>query len=118
MKITKSQLKQIIKEELGQVMEVVALGRDAAVMEAEHQRTRESVYLEAGLSPEEAQTAEDAISDPNAFMGFIETSAHDKLYNYFSEAGEIPYEIDSQSMKADQTPDEWIADTLAELPVQ
>ena len=118
MKITKTQLRQIIKEELGKVMEVVALGRNAAVMEATAQRSRESVYLEVGLSPEEAQATETAIEDPNTFANFIETSAHDKLYNYFSDAGEIPYEIDSQSMSADRTPDEWIIDTLSELPIQ
>ena len=118
MKITKAQLKKIIKEELGRVMEVPALGRNAAVMEAQSQRSRESVYLEAGLSPEEAQAAEAAIEDPNTFANFIETSAHDKLYTLFSDAGEIPYEIDSQGMSADRTPDEWIIDTLSELPIQ
>tara|TARA_R110002020_G_scaffold209490_3_gene415457 strand:+ start:821 stop:1150 length:330 start_codon:yes stop_codon:yes gene_type:complete len=103
MKITKAKLKQIIKEELGKVM-----GGES----------RESIYLTAGLSPEEARTTEAALSDPNAFADFINTSAHDKLYNYFSDAGEIPYDIDSQSMSAERTPDEWIVDHLSELPVQ
>ena len=103
MKITKTQLKQIIKEELGKVMAG---------------ESRESIYLAAGLSPEEARTAEAALSDPDAFTNFIHTSAHDKLYNYFSDAGEIPYEIESQSMSAEITPDEWSVDTLSELPTQ
>tara|TARA_R110000824_G_scaffold380198_1_gene572470 strand:- start:129 stop:440 length:312 start_codon:yes stop_codon:yes gene_type:complete len=103
MKITKTQLKQIIKEELGKVM-----GGE----------NREGIYLTAELSPEEARTAEAAITDPDAFANFINTSAHEKLYNYFSDAGEIPYEIDSQSMSAEKTPDEWIVDHLSELPVQ
>jgi hypothetical protein len=103
LKITKAKLKQIIKEELGKVM-----GGE----------NRESIYLAAELSPEEAITAETAISDPDAFASFINTSAHEKLYNYFSDAGEIPYEIDSQSMSAGRTPDEWIVDHLSELPVQ
>ena len=103
MKITRKQLKKIIKEELGKVM-----GGES----------RESIYLAAELSPEEARTAEAATSDPDAFASFIDTSAYDKLYTYFSEAGKIPYEIDSQSSSAERTPDEWIVDTLSELPIQ
>jgi hypothetical protein len=103
MKLTKTRLKQIIKEELGKAMAG---------------ESRESIYLAADLSPEEAIASEAAISDPDAFINFLNTPAFDKLYTYFSEAGEIPYEIDSQSRSAERTPDEWIVDHLSELPVQ
>ena len=103
MKLTKTQLKNLIKEELGKVM-----GGES----------RESIYLAAGLDPGEVRTTEAAISDSDAFMSFLNTPAFDKLYTYFSEAGEIPYEIDSQHRSADRTPDEWIVDMLSELPAQ
>ena len=103
MKITKSQLKLIIKEELGKVM-----GGES----------RESIYLAAKLSAEEARTAEATFEDPDTFASFINTSAYDKLYTYFTDAGKIPYEIDSQNMSAGRGPDEWIVDTLSELPIQ
>ena len=103
MKITKPQLKKLIKEELGKVM-----GGES----------RESTYLAAKLSPEEARTTEATLEDPDAFASFINTSAYDKLYTYFTDEGLIPYEIDSQNMSADRGPDEWIVDTLSELPIQ
>ena len=113
MKITKTQLKKIIKEELGKVMESAPT------------QSREDIYKAAGLAGEEAADAEKAFGtidepngDPNFFPSFIETTAYEKLYEYFSEAGKIPYEIDSQSRDADRTPDEWIRDTLRPLPAQ
>ena len=62
MKITKSQLKQIIKEELGKVMEAVDTGVH------EHQ-TRSEIYEKAGLTPEQIQTVEAAIAgDEEAYQ--------------------------------------------------
>ena len=43
---------------------------------------------------------------------FWNSSAHQKLYDFL----DVPYEIDSQSMGAEMTPDQWILDYLRQPP--
>jgi hypothetical protein len=59
-------------------------------------------YKLAGLTIEEIKKMPEYISGD---LDFYDTPAFNKLYEYFSDSGEMPYEV----VKArTETPDEWI----------
>jgi hypothetical protein len=73
---------------------------------------RDNIYEEAGLTQEEVDCVESYIEGDNDGE-FSESSAHDKLLDYYVE--DIPYAIQSQSSWHPDntcTPDEWILDKL------
>ena len=100
MKITKTQLKQIIKEEIGKVMEA----------DDKIPQTKEEVYAAAGLDPQEIQVAEKGIADE---MDIYETSAFEKLYEYFAFDGPPSIRMPYGTAKArDEDPYYWVMEYL------
>tara|TARA_Y100000034_G_scaffold117258_1_gene156497 strand:- start:665 stop:976 length:312 start_codon:yes stop_codon:yes gene_type:complete len=91
MKITKSKLKQIIKEEL----------KSALLKEGV-----DEVYKGAGLTIEEIVEMPHYINGSTDFYG---TSAFQKLYTYYLDSGEMPYGV-AKARTGD--PDVWILETL------
>ena len=64
------------------------------------------IYMQAGLSESEIKDMPSYISDDLDFYG---SSAFDKLYNYFCDSGEMPYEV---AKARTETPDVWILERL------
>ena len=64
------------------------------------------IYMQAGLSESEIKDMPSYISDDLDFYG---TPAFDKLYNYFCDSGEMPYEV---AKARTETPDVWILERL------
>ena len=120
MKLTKSQLKQIIKEEIGKVMEALEdrVNPDDDDLEQAGFRladdnipqTKEEVYAAAGLDPQEIQVAEKGIADE---MDIFETSAFEKLYEYFAFDGPPSIRMPYGTAKArDEDPYYWVMEYL------
>ena len=63
-------------------------------------------YIDAGLTVAEADRVPDYISGK---LDFYDSTAYDKLYEYFALSGEMPYGI---AKARTGTPDEWILDRL------
>ena len=97
MKITKTQLKQIIKEEIGKVMESLEdrinpddddLRQAGFRLEDDKiPQTKEEVYAAAGLDPQEIQVAEKGIADE---MDIYETSAFEHAVWHRKSPGRRP----------------------------
>ena len=64
------------------------------------------IYIDAGLTVAEADRVPDYISGK---LDFYDSTAYDKLYEYFAFSGEMPYGI---AKARTGTPDEWILDRL------
>ena len=119
MKITKLQLKNIIQEVLDEVEfhgETPAgqlYGTEEEDARFSMQLAAEKVMNRAGLDQEEMNYVFKAMAgDTVEADEFWNSSAHQKLYDFL----DIPYEIDSQSMGAETTPDKWILDYLRQQP--
>jgi hypothetical protein len=71
------------------------------------------ICLNAGLGRAEIALVESYINDDDGH--FLETSAYEKLYEYFAtETCEMPYDV----VKArTETPDDWILDQLASCKI-
>ena len=115
MKITKLQLKNIIQEVLDEVEfhgETPAgqlYGTEEEDSRFSMQLAAEKVMKRAGLDQEEMNYTFKAMEgDTVEANEFWDSSAHQKLYDFL----DIPYEIDSQSMGAEMTPDKWILNHL------
>ena len=111
MKITKLQLRNIIQEVLDEVEfhgETPAgqlYGTEEEDARFRQQLAAEKVMKRAGLDQDEMNYTFKAMEgDTVEANEFWNSSAHQKLYDFL----DIPYEIDSQSMGAEMTPDEWI----------
>jgi hypothetical protein len=107
MKVTKSQLKEIIKEELQTVMsEGGAVGHFESP-----QRSR--VMMDAGLDRDEINYVNQILDDEIDSADFLETPAYEKLFEYFAFSNETPERMPYGTAKArDGMPDEWILDYL------
>jgi hypothetical protein len=68
--------------------------------------TINEIYTQAGLSVSEIQDMPLYISDE---LDFYDTSAFNKLFNYFCDSGEMPYEV---AKGRTETPDVWILERL------
>jgi hypothetical protein len=68
--------------------------------------TINKIYVQAGLSENEIKDMPLYIRDELDFYG---TPAFDKLYNYFCDSGEMPYEV---AKARTETPDVWILERL------
>jgi len=68
--------------------------------------TINKIYTQAGLSASEIKEMPLYICDELDFYG---TSAFVKLYNYFCDSGEMPYEV---AKARSETPDVWILERL------
>ena len=68
--------------------------------------TINEIYTQAGLTSHEIQDMPLYISDELDFYG---TPAFEKLYNYFCDSGEMPYEV---AKARTETPDVWILERL------
>ena len=121
MKITQDTLRRYIKQEIQQVRQV----REAEfygetpggqLTGTEEEDARFTSQLEAEKHMEAAGLDRNEISQMQAMLKsgdsayFMDTPMYEKLYTYLEE--KIPYEIVSQSMSANATPDEWILDYL------
>jgi len=119
MKITKLQLRNIIQEVLDEVEfhgETPAgqlYGTEEEDARFSMQLAAEKVMKRAGLDQEEmSYTLKAMEGDTVEADEFWDSSAHQKLYDFL----DIPYEVDSQSMGAEMTPDQWILDYLRQQP--
>jgi hypothetical protein len=119
MKITKLQLRNIIQEVLDEVEfhgETPAgqlYGTEEEDARFSMQLAAEKVMKRAGLDQEEMSYTLKAMEGDTVEAGeFWDSSAHQKLYDFL----DIPYEVDSQSMGAEMTPDQWILDYLRQQP--
>jgi len=119
MKITKLQLRNIIQEVLDEVEfhgETPAgqlYGTEEEDARFSMQLAAEKVMKRAGLDQEEmSYTLKAMEGDTVEADEFWDSSAHQKLYDFL----DIPYEVDSQSMGAEMTPDQWILDYLQNVP--
>ena len=108
MKLTKAQLKRIIKEELEQVLEIIEYGADQGVLRNPDDRgldamainDRIPLYQRAELGETEVQTVENALKEylqsspadgglmrKYSSRSFERTPAYEKLFWYFSHGG-------------------------------
>tara|TARA_Y100000310_G_scaffold180140_1_gene180050 strand:+ start:269 stop:778 length:510 start_codon:yes stop_codon:yes gene_type:complete len=122
MKLTRSHLKQLIKEVIN---EVEFHGETPAGQlydtEEEDARFKQQLVWEkelkrAGLEREEMSVVFKALEDPGAAADFYGTPAYNKLFEYyaFSDTGEaeMPYGV---AKARTGMPDEWILDYLHSL---
>ena len=119
MKITKLQLRNIIQEVLDEVEfhgETPAgqlYGTEEEDARFSMQLAAEKVMKRAGLDQGEMNYTFKAMKGNSVEADeFWDSSAHQKLYDFL----DVPYEIDSQSMGAEMTPDQWILDYLQNVP--
>ena len=111
-KITKLQLRNIIQEVLDEVEfhgETPAgqlYGAEEEDARFRQQLAAEKVMKRARLDRNEINYMFKALGGDDS--EFPDSPAYQKLYDYL----DIPYEVDSQSMGAEMTPDEWILDYL------
>lgn len=116
MKITKRKLKKIIREALEQVdwdnPDKSWGPNDQTNWEFEQQQKeeKENVYQSAGLTPEEREITDTYLLDDDGM--WLETSAYEKMFNYFMDLGIMPYEVATGDLGE---PDLWILDYLREL---
>ena len=68
--------------------------------------TINEIYTQAGLSSGEVQDMPLYINDELDFYG---TAAFEKLYSYFCDSGEMPYDV---AKARSETPDVWILKRL------
>ena len=119
MKIMKSQLRKLIQEVLNEV-EFHGETPGGQLYDTEEEDARfeqqlaaEKIMKRAGLDQEEMNYVFKAMGGDSVEADeFWNSSAHQKLYDFL----DIPYEIDSQSMGAEMTPDQWILDYLRQQP--
>ncbi len=119
MKTMKSQLRKLIQEVINEVEfhgETPAgqlYGTEEEDARFEQQLAAEKIMKRAGLDQEEMNYVFRAMEgDTVEADEFWNSSAHQKLYDFL----DIPYEVDSQSMSAEMTPDQWILDYLLQQP--
>jgi len=107
MKITKSQLKQIIKEELDfTISEGGAIGHSPG-------RGQLEVMREAGLEANEINFVTQILDNQIDSADFYGTPAYEKLFELLAfDWGEMPY---GTAKARDGMPDEWILDYLEGL---
>jgi len=106
-KITKIQLKQIIKEELKIIIsEGGAIGHSPG-------KTQLEVMREAGLETDEINFVSLILDNQIDSADFYGTPAYDKLFQLLAfDWGEMPY---GTAKARDGMPDEWILDYLQGL---
>ena len=115
MKITKKQLKKLIREALEQVdwdNPDQSWGPNDQVnreFEQSH-KERDNIYQSAGLTDEEMNITATALHNDDGM--WLETSAFEKMFNHFMDLGIMPYEIATGDSGE---PDLWILDYLREL---
>ena len=108
MKITKRQLKRIIREEKQSLLrEWFSDEHDPKTGKRDQYSEKEEIYRQAGLSEEESRITDSAILDDDGF--WIENPAFEKLYNYFMDLGTMPYGVATGDTGE---PDLWILDYL------
>ena len=119
MKTMKSQLRKLIQEVINEVEfhgETPAgqlYGTEEEDARFEQQLAAEKIMQRAGLDQEEMNYVFKAMEGNSVEADeFWNSPAHQKLYDFL----DVPYEIDSQSMSAEMTPDQWILDYLRQQP--
>ena len=119
MKVTKLQLRKLIQEVINEVEfhgETPAgqlYGTEEEDARFEQQLAAEKIMKRAGLDQEEMNYVFKAMGGDSVEADeFWDSPAHQKLYDFL----DVPYEIDSQSMGAETTPDQWILDYLRQQP--
>jgi hypothetical protein len=119
MKTTKAQLRKLIQEVMNEV-EFHGETPAGQLYDTEEEDARfrmqlaaEKIMQRAGLDQEEMNYVFKAMEGNSVEADeFWNSSAHQKLYDFL----DVPYEIDSQSMGAEMTPDQWILDYLRQPP--
>jgi len=106
-KITKRHIRRIIREELVRELHDPL---DPHAGGSKPNPEVQSVFDEAGLSPEEGIEVQGALSGDDT--DWLSSSSYEKLFNYYLDSGEMPYGI-AKAREGD--PDYWILDQLEEL---
>ena len=119
METIKEQLRKLIQEAMNEV-EFHGETPAGQLYDTEEEDARfrmqlaaEKIMQRAGLDQEEMNYVFKAMEGNSVEADeFWNSSAHQKLYDFL----DVPYEIDSQSMGAEMTPDQWILDYLRQPP--
>lgn len=124
MKLTKSQLRNIIQETIkevefrGETPAGQLYGTEEEDARFTQQLKAEKIMKRAGLTSEEISRMWQAIEDPGLHGEFFYggDSSYEKLYRYFEhppgDEPAMPYEIMSQHGSAQMDPGEWILEYL------
>ena len=109
MKITRQQLRRIIRESLSEQHDPLDPHAGGRPLGASIQ----SIFDEAGLTPDEVQTTRNELEgEYGAPWDWAESSAYEKLYFHFMDTGEMPYGV-AKARTGD--PDVWVLDYLEGL---
>jgi hypothetical protein len=119
METIKEQLRKLIQEAMNEV-EFHGETPAGQLYDTEEEDARfrmqlaaEKIMQRAGLDQQEMNYVFKAMEGNSVEADeFWDSSAHQKLYDFL----DVPYEIDSQSMGAEMTPDQWILDYLRQQP--
>jgi len=119
METIKEQLRKLIQEAMNEV-EFHGETPAGQLYDTEEEDARfrmqlaaEKIMKRAGLDQQEMNYVFKAMEGNSVEADeFWDSSAHQKLYDFL----DVPYEIDSQSMGAEMTPDQWILDYLRQQP--
>ena len=120
MKLTRTQLNNIIREALtevefhGETPEGELTGTEEEDARFKQQLAAERVMKDAQLAPEEIAFVQQAMQSPFKYANeFAKSPAYEKLLAYLSEREVMPYEVVSQDISAKTTPEMWILSYLA-----
>jgi len=103
MKITKRQLRKIIKEEKAKLIKESGIKRSLVSIPEE--------LAAAGLTAEEVNWVEKEWTT-GAQDIYTNELIFDKLFNYYMDTGEMPYDV---AKARTATPDEWMSDRWENL---
>ena len=118
MKITRRQLRRLIREAINEAEfydetpEGQLIGTEEEDARFKVQLEQEKVFEAAGLTKPEMSQMWGWLKSEDLDDEFYGSSAFDKLYSYFMDTGEMPYEV---AKARTQVPDEWIWDYLEDL---
>jgi len=127
MKITRKQLRRVIRETMlnealpphlqkhfrkdgSSVHQPIIKDVTPAGYGPDDEDSKKDIYLQAGLTPTEESITDSYLLDDDGM--WLETTAFEKLYNYFMDLGMIPYGVATGDTGE---PDLWILDYLKGL---
>lgn len=110
MKITKSRLMRIIREERQHILRELHDPLDPHAGGRGLNTSIQDIFDDAGLTPQEASATLAAVEEGG--FDWMETSSYEKLLWYFMDTGEMPYGV-AKARTGD--PDIWILDHLEGL---
>jgi hypothetical protein len=114
MRITKRQLKRIIREERQRILRELHDPLDPHAGGRPLSKGAQEVFAEAGLTPEEAALTRAELEGETSMEAdeWHNSGAYEKLLWYYIDSGEMPYGV---AKARTGMPDLWILDQLESL---